>query len=391
MNAKLKWIVPAILSLVFPAAVFGASNLAGKAEGKIQQMIYGPDAQPDGFVLEDHTVVRFRASALPKARALTPGDIVVVTGVQVLTQPNRVFDQVVVKKGEEPIVIDTAAGTTPPVPPGQIDNYEVMNDHSSLLAVAASPDGRINRLILADGTTVAVPAYADVDVSQLKLGEKISASGTGLSFQDVNFIRAMTVANSSQASLLEPRGGKGQWVDKSGVIQQLLLTPQGEIDGVLLKDNSAIRFPPASSYRADVLKPGVEIKTAGALVGGQIHAETILFPHETEKDRAVMNFGADLRPVKSTNPTLNTTAPVQSTQILAPMKVVAPVKTVLRTPGGQLDTIVLKNGTTVKIPPERLLNMPISVKPGDGVSVSGRGGIYTQGTALEADWVIFTG
>jgi hypothetical protein len=105
----------------------------------------------------------------------------------------------------------------------------------------------------------------------------------------------------------------------------------------------------------------------------------------------VINFSADLRPAQSTNPTLNTTPPVQSTQIMVPMKVTAAVLTVLKTPGGQLDTLILKNGTVVKIPPERLLNMPDSVRPGDGVAISGRGGVYKQGTALEADWVIFTG
>lgn len=368
-----------------------ARHFAGHLEGKIDQMIYGPDGRPDGFVLEDHTVVRFRGSALPTNEALTPGDTVAVTGVQILAQPNRVFSQVIVKKGDKPIVTDTQPGTTPLVLPGQIDNYEPLNDKSSLLAVSANPEGRINRLILSDGTTVQIPPYSQVDPEQLKLGDKITVSGTGLSFEGVNYIRAMNVESSNQPSLLQPRGGTGEWVSKSGTIQQTLLTPQGDVDGVLLKDNSAIRFPPSPSNRSYLLKPGTEIRTAGALIGGQIHTETILLPHERDKENAVMNFGADLRPVKSVNPTLNTTPPVQNTQVMAPMKVTSPVKTVLKTPGGQLDTLVLKNGVTVKIPPERQLNMPQSVKPGDGISVSGRGGVYKQGTSMEADWVIFTG
>jgi hypothetical protein len=377
-----------LFALLSGSLCFSAEN---KIEGKVQQMTYGPDARPDGFVLDDHTVVRFRSNTFPSPEAITPGDLVSVNGVQVLTQPNRVFDQVVVKKGELPIVTDTAAGTTPQVVPGQSDNYEVMKDKSSLLAVSAAPDGRIDRLILSDGTTVEIPPFAEIDPSHLKLGEKISAQGTGLSFEDINFIRAMNVGSSSVTSLLQPRGGKGKWVSKTGVIRQVLLTPQGDIDGVLLKDNSAIRFPPSPSNRASILVPGVEISTAGAFIGDQIHTETILFSHQSEKDKAVINFGADLRPVKSMNPNLNTEAPTQSTQVMTPMKVTSRVVTVLKTPGGQLDTLILKNGTTVKIPPERLLNLPTTVRPGDGVAISGRGGVYKQGTALEADWVIFTG
>jgi hypothetical protein len=384
---------PVLIVGIFWAVLSSSLCIAAevKFEGKVQQMTYGPDARPDGFVLDDHTVVRFRSNTFPSSQAIIPGDVVSVTGVQVLSQPNRVLDQVIVKKGELPIVTDTAAGTTPQVLPGQSDNYEIMKDRSSLLAVGATPDGRIDRLILSDGTNVQIPPFSQIDPTHLKLGDKITAQGTGLSIEDVSFVRAMNVGNSSHSSLLQPRGGNGQWVNKSGVVQLLLLTPQGDVDGVLLKDGSAIRFSPSPSNRASILKPGVEISTAGALIGGQIHTETILFSHQSEKDKTVINFSADLRPAQSSNPNLNTTPPVQSTQIMVPMKVTSPVVTVLKTPGGQLDTLILKNGTVVKIPPERLLNMPDSVRPGDGVAISGRGGVYKQGTAIEADWVIFTG
>lgn len=50
----------------------------------------------------------------------------------------------------------------------------------------------------------------------------------------------------------------------TGTVQQYLLTPHGEVEGMLLKDGTAVRFPPhEGTALAGLVKPGDEVAVVG--------------------------------------------------------------------------------------------------------------------------------
>ena len=50
----------------------------------------------------------------------------------------------------------------------------------------------------------------------------------------------------------------------SGTVQQYLLTPHGEVEGLLLTDGTIVRFPPhLSAALASTVKPGDAVTVAG--------------------------------------------------------------------------------------------------------------------------------
>ena len=53
----------------------------------------------------------------------------------------------------------------------------------------------------------------------------------------------------------------------SGTVQQYLLTPHGEVEGLLLTDGTIVRFPPhLSAALASTVKPGDAVTIAGFVV-----------------------------------------------------------------------------------------------------------------------------
>src|SRR5438874_1258041 len=53
----------------------------------------------------------------------------------------------------------------------------------------------------------------------------------------------------------------------SGTVQQYLLTPHGEVEGLLLSDGTIVRFPPhLSAAMAATVKPGDVVTVAGFMV-----------------------------------------------------------------------------------------------------------------------------
>jgi hypothetical protein len=352
-------------------------------QGRIDELTYGPDGRPDGIVLKDHTVAIFRPELFTEVERPNKGDMISLSGIQTRSSPNRVFEKIVLRKGTHVIVDDSQSSPIPPpVIPAQIVNFRATDRSSDLFAVGTRPDGQIDRLILKDGTTIQIPGNAYVDPAGLRLGEKISVHGAGLSFGDGRFIRAFDVfANGRQLLVARSESGE-KWMNKKGTVQQLLLTPQGDIDGVLLKDKAVIRFHPIPIDQAAKLKPGVRVATAGPAIRNQVRANTLIFP----KDETVLSLGPEslvrggiLAPPGSEQ------EPPPPNRSLTPLQDHAKIQVVLHTPRGDLDALVLSDGVTVKVPPHTRMILKSDVKAGDPVKISGRGGKYAVGTAIEAD------
>ena len=62
----------------------------------------------------------------------------------------------------------------------------------------------------------------------------------------------------------------------SGTVQQYLLTPHGEVEGLLLADGTIVRFPPhLSAALASTVKPGDAVTVAGFLMSATGQGQTV--------------------------------------------------------------------------------------------------------------------
>lgn len=161
-------------------------------------------------------------------------------------------------------------------------------------------------------------------------------------------------------------------VEKSGRIKQILITPQGETDGFVLEDNTAVRFEPTVSNPKGALTEGREIRVRGVPRGGQIYARTLDFPQLKESIHLEQSAG---------------TLTPRPTKYLKPMKDSADVETILRSADGKIETLVLSNHAVIRLNALSRLGLPKDLKTGQEVSLVGRGEEYPQGKAILADWI----
>jgi hypothetical protein len=352
-----------------------ASNASRSFPAKVDRFVYGVDGKPVGLVLTDHSFLQFRPESVVNAQVVGPGDSVYVRGEQVLSHPNRVFKKVLVKKGVDVVVDETGpAPANPPLPEPETPQltYKSTYDTSSLLAVGVGPDRKIDRLVLRDGTLIKIPKGGFVEKGSALPGERIYVQGVGTINNGTQYIEATNLQGPNQEPILLARGSAGEtWKDREGNVKQLLLTPGGLADGVLLTDDSAVRFDPVPANRLTALKPGMPLKVAGPFVEDQLHAGLIYLPRA---QRIV-----DLNVLRPPGPQTE-----EAGAAAVPLEDKSQVMTFLRTPGGEIETIVLADGAVVKIPPQ-LQYAASKLKAGQDVRVTGEGGKYLEGTAMIAD------
>jgi hypothetical protein len=362
-------------------------------QGKVAKITYGPEGRLNGAVLSDHTFVKIRPDLITDPNAIQSGDTLTITGYQTLGTPNKVFSRVSIRKGNTLVLDDSRASTSPPpVTTGQSVNFKATKDSSNLFAVDTGASGKVSRLVLDNGTTVEIPEGSYLDSKGLKLGETITYQGAALSmntaYSDRRFVRALNVWGPDQSSLLSAIGENGEtWMAKRGVIKQPLVTPRGDVDGILLADNSAILFNPIPSDQAVHLTMGTSVDTAGPGIGNQVRSHLLLLGKDGE--------ALSLTPLQSqlagqiasplSQAGLNQEAPPLSMPVLTPLRDQSLIQVVLKNPQGQIDTLVLADKTTVKIPPAVRRDLKIDLTPGENIIVIGQGGKYQQGTSIEAD------
>jgi hypothetical protein len=144
-------------------------------------------------------------------------------------------------------------------------------------------------------------------------------------------------------------------------------------DGVVLNDNSAIRFSPVSPDRLAPVTPGVQLVAAGPAYSNQLRANLIYLPAQL----SVVSF----------QPASATPASQQAGTIVPELKQLedmSRVQTILRGASGQVDVLVLQDGASVRIPETLQPSIPPTLMAGAVVDVKGQGAVYPRGTALEA-------
>ncbi|MFT3772443.1 MAG: hypothetical protein QM820_44175 [Minicystis sp.] len=174
-----------------------------------------------------------------------------------------------------------------------------------------------------------------------------------------------------------------------GRFQRYVVNPRGHVMALVLQDGSVVHVPPhATSGAAGALKPGDAIHVEGA--AAKTPTGTVIVRAVVQQNGAVIADGTkghgrrgrhhrdkDGKAPEGKERAHREHAP------LSPMTATARVTAIVSTPRGRAHALLLDDGTTASGPGLETLNL----KVGDRVSVSGKGGAYTQGKALRIDTI----
>ncbi len=157
-----------------------------------------------------------------------------------------------------------------------------------------------------------------------------------------------------------------------GEVGRMLINPYGEVDGLRLVDGTIVKFPPhmAAELTAAV-KPGQMVRVFGRREGGGgVEADSIV---NVATAQTVFNqpplAGARRLP------------PHLRAQSLQTQKVAGRIDAVLTGPRGEVNGVILADGSMVRFPPD---SAPPSLQPGAPFAASGLGTRNAYGTSLEA-------
>jgi hypothetical protein len=386
-------------------------------QGIVDRVIPGPHERVEGIVLKDHTFVKVPPCALRGTISLRPGDPVSIAGNQLISAPNRVIDHAVVRHGDQLVfspdkVISGRPGPQAQQCAGELSpenaTFKSMKDQAALQAVSVGANRQVNHLILDDGTWVQVLPGGFIRPDSIKIGQKIFVQGFGEGVPNGKVIYGMKItADGSSSQLITASGVNGEkWAEKQDKVKQALLTPNGEVDGVLLSDGSSVRFPPASLDQAKLLTKGTSVSAAGPEAQSQVRTPFLMvskgqrvlyFPPTAQKAGSTPGTGpnSDFQgPPGMVPDNANEIAvkapvwnpPAKDLSALKPMNVAhAGVQALLRAPDGSVDKVVLGDGTVVTVPPNSTGVVPPSLKEGNAIAVMGKGGKYPLGTAIQAE------
>ncbi len=340
-------------------------------DGSVDQALVTPRGDIRGLRLQDGTIVRLPPGALA-AGAVAPGDAVQVEGDEVASPGGRTIEHAVVKKSGAVV----AQASEPPAPPRPRDPskekaLEDMKTTGSVRALVARPDGRIEALLLADGTTASLPPRADVAALGLKVGDTVTVTGRGGTYPagKALHVDAITLADG-KTTVIDTPPPVMKAVERQGTIERVLVNPHGDVDTVLLADGTTVRLAPTPP--SDRLAKGQTVQIVGEGTGNFVRATRIA------------SASGDVLTNESTPPVPPQPPKAGKDDPMQDLKTSSTIERIVRGPRGEPDALVLADGATVKLPPRLRDDAGESLKEGARVQVAGRGGSYPQGMSLRA-------
>ena len=170
----------------------------------------------------------------------------------------------------------SAFAQLPPLPPGPAAAAPEAGTVVSgrVQRFLLNPGGEADGLLLADGTQVAFPPHLSAAAMQLlRPRDTVQVGGWRAPGVPVLRMRSLeangrSLADTPPAPGMAPRPprepGALDALSAQGRIERLLYTDRGDVNGVLLADQTLVRFPPhvGAMYR-DQLRPGAELHARG--------------------------------------------------------------------------------------------------------------------------------
>jgi hypothetical protein len=165
-------------------------------EGAIEQILVNAHGDPDGLLLRDHTLVRFRPDAFDGNARLRVGEEVRVDGEPATTPSGlSLFEARVWADGRLVVGGATAGPPRPPAPPKPDPDADLhpMSVRGRVRLLLTNPDGVIDGLLLEDGTVVQSGPQAHLSRLGIVSGIMVTATGLGGSYVQGRSLHALTL------------------------------------------------------------------------------------------------------------------------------------------------------------------------------------------------------
>jgi hypothetical protein len=170
-----------------------------------------------------------------------------------------------------------------------------------------------------------------------------------------------------------PPDGAAERTSIRGTISQYLMNPDGLVDGVLLSDNTIVRFPPHLGQQLiQTVKPQDLVQIDGFLESqGSIHAATITNANTQQTVIDTPPSPQNLPPGPISNPRQS-------------MSVSGVIKVLMHSPRGEIVGAVLDSGAIVHVAPSVGTQQAPLFQVGAPLAASGYGTINSYGRSMEA-------
>jgi hypothetical protein len=161
----------------------------------------------------------------------------------------------------------------------------------------------------------------------------------------------------------------------SGPLQRFLVNPQGEVDAFQLGDGTIVKFPPHMSEElVAAVKPGDAVNVRGFREpGGAVKAFVIV--NEGNNQQVVERPPA---------PDMAKIPKHLRYASLARLQVTGAVERPLRGRNGEVNGVLLADGTVVRFPPHAAFDFAALLQPGKAFAAEGLGTENAYGKGLEA-------
>ena len=141
-----------------------------------------------------------------------------------------------------------------------------------------------------------------------------------------------------------------------GTVAQYSLTPQGEVDGLILADGTEVHVPPfVSTQLVFAVKPG----DAVTIHGLKAQAIPMVMARSVKND--------------ATGATVLVTMPQRHGGTGATLEAAGKITALLHSPHGEANGVRLEDGTLVRLPPGEAKRLADLLAPGKSIAVRGEG------------------
>ena len=149
-----------------------------------------------------------------------------------------------------------------------------------------------------------------------------------------------------------------------GQVQQFTLTPRGDIDGLILADGTEVKLPPhLSTELAFTIKPGDAVTIYGLKAAALALIQASSITDDASGKTVVDNGPGGPGPGAKPDP-----GPDQADMAEASGK----VKMALHDPRGDVNGVLLTDGTVLRLPPPEAVRFAALLQPGQPLVVEGR-------------------
>ena len=174
-----------------------------KFNGKIAYISCSPHGDPEGIVLEHGSFIKVPPHSLLKKELFKIDSDVSGAGELVTETPNAVIHHAVVKIGK-------IAASDDSVPPHKRDELKEKHEKDLkkrkdapskeitlsgvVVALGTKPKGEVDRIILADGTSVHVPKHVELSSEDFEIGATVEIEGEARHYKGMRFLKAKSVS-----------------------------------------------------------------------------------------------------------------------------------------------------------------------------------------------------